>query len=56
MIFLASKALGMTINIILILGFAGLVAYNIYKLIIRIKEKKAKKVKKDDDETHGKEI
>lgn len=56
MIFLASKALGMTLNIILILIFAGFVAYNVYKLIIRIREKKAKKKKKDDEDTHEKEI
>lgn len=55
MIFLASKALGMALNIILILIFAGFVAYNVYKLIIRIREKKAKKKKKDDIETHEKE-
>lgn len=57
MIFLASKALGMTLNIILILVFGGFVAYNIYKLVIRIREKKTKaKKKKDDEDTHEKEI
>lgn len=55
MIFLASKALGLTLNIILILVFGGFVAYNIYKLVLRIREKKAKKKKKDDEETHEKE-
>ena len=56
MIFLASNALGMTLNIILILVFGGFVVYNIYKLVLRIREKKAKKKKKFDDETHEKEI
>ena len=58
MIFLASKALGLTLNIILILVFGGFVAYNIYNLDIRIREKKtkAKKKKEDDLETHEKEI
>ena len=56
MIFLASKALGITLNIILILVLVGFVAYNTYKLLIRIREKKAKKIKKDDEDTHEKEI
>lgn len=56
MIFLASKVLGMTLNIILILVFGGFVFYNIYKLVLRIREKKAKKNKEDDVETHEKEI
>lgn len=57
MIFLASKALGLTLNIILILVLGGFVAYNIYKLVIRIREKKTKaKKKKDDSDTHEKEI
>lgn len=56
MFFLTSKALGLTLNIILILVFGGFVAYNIYKLVLRIREKKAKKKKKEVDDTHEKEI
>lgn len=55
MIILVSKAVGLTIDIILVLVFGGFLAYNIYKLVLRIKEKKAKKKNKSDDETLGKE-
>lgn len=54
MIFLASNVLGLTLNIILILGLGGFVVYNILKLVGRIKEKRAKKNKEDG--TKDKEI
>lgn len=56
MIFLVSKAVGLTLDIILILVFGGFVAYNIYKLVLRIKEKRAKKKNNSNDETNNKEI
>lgn len=47
--FLVSKAVGVTLDVILILAFGGILAYNIYKLVLRIKEKKAKKKKSNDE-------
>lgn len=47
--FLVSKVVGVTLDVILILAFGGFLFFNIYKLVLRIKEKKAKKKKLDDE-------
>lgn len=47
--FLVSKAVGVTLDVILILAFGGFLVFNIYKLVLRIKEKKAKKKKLGDE-------
>lgn len=47
--FLVSKAVGVTLDVILILILAGFLAFNIYKLVLRIKEKKAKKKKSENE-------
>ena len=52
--FLASYVVGLCLNLILICGLAIFVGYNIYKLVVRIKGKKAKKNKEVD--TRDKEI